>query len=400
MEKRVFISYSHDSEEHKLWVLGLANFLRESGIDVILDQWDVGIGEDLPKFMEDSIRDSDRVIVISTDKYIEKANSGSGGVGYEKIIVSSEMFSSFNNRRKFIPIVRGVGGHNKLPTFFGSALYLDLTGGLDDSAARQRLVDTIFEILPQKPALGRLSFVPDNGYDVENTSEKAAKVGLFNPDLEFDRRFSSAFPGLRGREWIENGETIIERLGILFRDPIISGGSHLAWWFRGHSNMHISRFRHVEDRSFLMNEDEINISRICAVNINVPTRKFIYVETSPDIATGVYSHNEDDIQRMKDVFGYAYEEFGLVDGRLPITRSEYDDGAAIVDGVPVDVIGRVELRSRYLSPYNFIIAPHNSPINQTKFDEKLTEDLNKILKGENVFDEMCDDILSLRKRGH
>ncbi|MFG1278088.1 toll/interleukin-1 receptor domain-containing protein [Xanthobacter autotrophicus] len=400
MKKRVFISYSHDSQEHKSWVLGLAIFLRENGIDVKLDQWDVGIGEDLPKFMEDSIRDSDRVIVISTDKYIEKANSGSGGVGYEKIIVSSEMFSSFNNRRKFIPIVRGVNGNNKLPTFFGSALYLDLTGDLDESVARKRLVDTIFEILPQKPVLGRVPFVPDNGYDVENASEKAAKVGLFDPDVEFDRRFSSAFPGLRGREWVENSEKIKERLSILFRDPIISGGAHLAWWFRGHSNMHIFRFRHVEDRNFLMNEDEINISRICAVNIDVPTRKFIYVETNPDIATGVYGHTEDDIQKMKDVFGYAYEEFGLVDGRLPITRAEYDDGAAIVNGVPVDVTGRVELRVRYLSPYNFIIAPHNSPINQTKFDEKLNEYLNEILNGKNLFDEMCDDILSLRKRGH
>ena len=33
---RVFISYSHDSEEHRNWVLDLATRLREDEIDVIL----------------------------------------------------------------------------------------------------------------------------------------------------------------------------------------------------------------------------------------------------------------------------------------------------------------------------------------------------------------------------
>ena len=37
----VFISYSHDSELHKQLVCDLATYLRESGIEVIFDQWDV-----------------------------------------------------------------------------------------------------------------------------------------------------------------------------------------------------------------------------------------------------------------------------------------------------------------------------------------------------------------------
>jgi len=38
---KVFISYSHDSLEHKQWVHKVAVRLRESGIDAILDQWDL-----------------------------------------------------------------------------------------------------------------------------------------------------------------------------------------------------------------------------------------------------------------------------------------------------------------------------------------------------------------------
>lgn len=44
---KVFISYSHDSEEHKEWVLELATNLRKHGIDVILDQWELAVGKDL-----------------------------------------------------------------------------------------------------------------------------------------------------------------------------------------------------------------------------------------------------------------------------------------------------------------------------------------------------------------
>ena len=39
---KVFISYSHDSPEHRRWVSELGAKLRRNGVDVILDQWDFG----------------------------------------------------------------------------------------------------------------------------------------------------------------------------------------------------------------------------------------------------------------------------------------------------------------------------------------------------------------------
>ena len=38
---RVFISYSHDSEEHAVRVLALADRLRSEGIEAILDQYEM-----------------------------------------------------------------------------------------------------------------------------------------------------------------------------------------------------------------------------------------------------------------------------------------------------------------------------------------------------------------------
>jgi hypothetical protein len=72
-----------------------------------------------------------------------------------------------------------------------------------------------------------------------------------------------------------------------------------------------------------------------------------------------------------------------------VTRAEYDDGSAIIDGKPVDIRGRVALRARYTSPYNFLIAPFMSPINNKDFDYVLQTYLNRLLQGENVFEEMC-----------
>ena len=42
---RVFISYSHDSSEHRQWVSHLGTELRGKGIDAILDQWGMSFGD-------------------------------------------------------------------------------------------------------------------------------------------------------------------------------------------------------------------------------------------------------------------------------------------------------------------------------------------------------------------
>ena len=102
---KCFISYSHDSEAHKEWVLNLATRLVRNGVNVILDQWDLRLGGDLPSFMEGGLTQVNRVICICSDVYVSKANAGSGGVGYEKMILTSELIQNINSE-KIIPIIR------------------------------------------------------------------------------------------------------------------------------------------------------------------------------------------------------------------------------------------------------------------------------------------------------
>lgn len=122
---KVFVSYSHDSQEHKRWVLEFATKLRHNGIDAILDQWELKRGDDIPHFMETHLANSDYVLMICTDKYVEKANSGAGGVGYEKMIITSELMKNIDSN-KVIPVIRQNGTHN-VPTFLKTKLYIDFS---------------------------------------------------------------------------------------------------------------------------------------------------------------------------------------------------------------------------------------------------------------------------------
>ncbi len=123
---KVFISYSQDSALHKQWVSELAAKLRRNGVDAILDQWDLGLNQDLAQYMESSIKTADRVLVICTDSYVRKANDGEDGVGYEPMIVTRK-FVEDHGTNKFIPIIRQTEWEDKIPTFLEDRIYVDFT---------------------------------------------------------------------------------------------------------------------------------------------------------------------------------------------------------------------------------------------------------------------------------
>ncbi len=125
-----FISYSWDSEQHKEWVLRLAEELVRNGVKVMLDRWDLHAGEDIYQFMERGCRDNRKVIIVVTENYALKANKREGGVGVETVINAS-MYAKSKDKRRFIPVVRHASpsGGVQLPTYLSSALFIDMHGG-------------------------------------------------------------------------------------------------------------------------------------------------------------------------------------------------------------------------------------------------------------------------------
>jgi len=150
---RVFISYSHDSPSHKGWVLRLASDLRKNGIDAVIDQWDLSPGEDIAVFMEQGLKNAQRAVVVCSKNYVERANAGRGGVGYEKMIVTAELIQGLGSK-KFIPIIRN-SGVPPVPTFLGYRLYIDFE---DDAKYPSGLETLLRELLnvpdPGKPPIG------------------------------------------------------------------------------------------------------------------------------------------------------------------------------------------------------------------------------------------------------
>ncbi|WP_166791704.1 toll/interleukin-1 receptor domain-containing protein [Cryobacterium frigoriphilum] len=123
--QRVFISYSHDSEEHKRWVARLAMSLGSLGIWVIPDQY-LSLGSNLPLFMNGGMINSDRVIVICTPRYVDKANQGNGGVGYESTILTAESMNDMASPR-IIPVIRDQPNKPQTPIFLSGRLFIDFT---------------------------------------------------------------------------------------------------------------------------------------------------------------------------------------------------------------------------------------------------------------------------------
>jgi len=144
----VFVSYSHDSPEHKRWVTELASKLVHNGVDVILDQWELSLGDDLPKFMERSVRGADRVLMICTEAYVHKADDGKGGVGYEAIVVTGELVRDLGSS-KFIPVLRQKAKPPVLPASVSTRFYVDFS---DDRQLNERF-DVLLRELHQAPAV-------------------------------------------------------------------------------------------------------------------------------------------------------------------------------------------------------------------------------------------------------
>ncbi|TMP40011.1 toll/interleukin-1 receptor domain-containing protein [Pseudoalteromonas rubra] len=154
---KIFVSYSHDSPSHKGWVLSLATKLRASGIDAILDQWELTAGDDLPSFMEKHISEADYILMVCTESYVSKANSGKGGVGYEKMIVTSDLMKNIDSN-KVIPVIRQKG-KSDVPTFLKTKLYIDMSNDELEEFGFDELIRTVHKSpLYKKPEIGRNPF--------------------------------------------------------------------------------------------------------------------------------------------------------------------------------------------------------------------------------------------------
>jgi ribosomal protein L40E len=141
---RCFISYSWDNSAHKDWVRGLAETLQAYGVKVYFDQWDLSPGSDVLQYMEQSVRDSDYVLLICTPTFAQKANAGQGGVGYEKTIITGEIFHLVAPDTKFVPLLRFGNVSTSLPSYLRTKVFIDFRDESDPRASLDELLRHIY----------------------------------------------------------------------------------------------------------------------------------------------------------------------------------------------------------------------------------------------------------------
>ena len=190
----VFISYSHDSEAHKAWVAALAARLQEKGVRVTFDQWDLILGADVVAFVEQGVASADRVLMICTARYVTKADSGVGGVGYERLIVSGEIYQRIETT-KFIPVIRD-NPDAKTPAFMGARLYVDLSKDSQFDAKFDELLKAIYGMpAVARPPLGPSPFSSVAPAEAPVSASSASELHVQDTSWS-DQQASSAMSGL------------------------------------------------------------------------------------------------------------------------------------------------------------------------------------------------------------
>lgn len=120
---RVFVSYAHSSDEHCEQVQRLARYLRDAGLQVVIDS-DVkspaGPKEQWPRWMKNQIAAADWVLLFVDETYRRRFDGneehGKGlGANWEGCIVTHQLYQAATNNERFIPVLSDGADANLIP---------------------------------------------------------------------------------------------------------------------------------------------------------------------------------------------------------------------------------------------------------------------------------------------
>lgn len=121
---RVFVSYAHDSPQHKDLVLQFATFLRvRVGVDVHLDRWYESHRRDWAAWAIEHLQSADFIIVIASQAYRRQADgqappSEGRGALFEAAIIRSNLVRDLPaETQRVLPVVLPGGSLDDIPTF-------------------------------------------------------------------------------------------------------------------------------------------------------------------------------------------------------------------------------------------------------------------------------------------
>jgi hypothetical protein len=178
---------------------------RQPDIHVVADFLELFGGADLNHFMDKGLS-ADRVVIVITDAYVEKAALRRSGVGYESSVISSELLKDPLQDR-FIPVLRE--GH-ECPIFIRSKVYIDFR----DEDSFERSVSDLLAAIRRLPPVPRPQKLGSDGAIVRNTGDTPEQLPLANVRTHGatffaagDRYLFGSTDGWADESWFEFGTT-------------------------------------------------------------------------------------------------------------------------------------------------------------------------------------------------
>lgn len=122
---RAFISYSHDSEEHRKRVLALAGRLRDEGVDAWLDRYEQAPSEGWPRWMQRQFQEADFILVICTQTYKRRFEGqeapGQGkGATFEGLLATQLLYDAATVNRKIVSVLLDGATQDSIPLILRS----------------------------------------------------------------------------------------------------------------------------------------------------------------------------------------------------------------------------------------------------------------------------------------
>ena len=167
VRKKVFISYSWDSDSHADRVLSLADALNGNGLDATIDQYETPPPTDWTHWMENHLSSADYILMVCTEPYyrrvMQKEKPGKGhGARWEGTIIYNLIYhSDASVANRFIPILLEGGLLDHVPLPIKSHHRYELTGfELSDSSFESLLRHLLDQPLTPKPEPGPTPVLP------------------------------------------------------------------------------------------------------------------------------------------------------------------------------------------------------------------------------------------------
>ena len=181
MRPRAFVTYAHDSEEHKADVLDLATLLQQSGVDTELDQWAADRRRDWSTWAIEGMTTADYVIVVVSPDY-KAPGDGLGpttvnrGVRSEASVLRDLLHGDRDTwLPKLLPVVLPGHGIEEIPYF----LQPHVADHYKVEEISEQGIEDLYRVITgrprlAKPPLGPLRRLPTGGSGSLPVSEPPA----------------------------------------------------------------------------------------------------------------------------------------------------------------------------------------------------------------------------------